>query len=165
MKVAVVSMLLSHPSRRVMSALSRDLIRRELSAAATPAAYQHILVERRGTGDRVAVVKLNRPKAMNALCGELMGELACALRALDRDKSVHAMVLTGSDRAFAAGADIKEMADRRFADTFGGRFLEEWTEVSRLSKPIVAAVNGYAVRRRLSKSHVHCSWAAAVNWQ
>jgi enoyl-CoA hydratase len=74
-----------------------DVVRTFASAST----YQHIVVERKGAKNNVALVRLNRPKALNALCGELMSELACALRGINNDKGVHAIVLTGSERAFA----------------------------------------------------------------
>lgn len=91
-------------------------------------------------------VQLNRPKALNALCTPLILELNAALREYQADKSIGAIVLTGSDRAFAAGADIKEMKDLTFSTSYGNDFIENWSElVTFLKKPLIAAVNGYAL--------------------
>nr|ACO14710.1 Enoyl-CoA hydratase, mitochondrial precursor [Caligus clemensi] len=100
---------------------------------------------RRGTDSRVGLVTLNRPKALNALCSPLMKELIEGLQALDEDPGVGAIVLTGSERAFAAGADIKEMQNRTFSENFRENFLNGWNGVSKIGKPIIAAVNGYAL--------------------
>ena len=102
-----------------------------------------VLVERRG---RVAILTFNRPDALNALNLEMTGALQDRLRELDRDDSVGAMVLTGAGRAFAAGADIKEMAGFSFADAYGQDFITAtWEELTRVRKPVFAAVNGFAL--------------------
>ncbi|EON65361.1 enoyl-CoA hydratase [Coniosporium apollinis CBS 100218] len=91
-------------------------------------------------------VQLNRPKALNALCTPLFVELNDALRKLDADKEIGAIVLTGSEKAFAAGADIKEMKDKTFSTAYGTDFIEMWSDlVSLIKKPIIAAVNGHAL--------------------
>ncbi|GMT05148.1 hypothetical protein PENTCL1PPCAC_27322 [Pristionchus entomophagus] len=110
--------------------------------AAAPEMIKYEIV---GEKKNVALITLNRPKALNALCGQLMNELRNVLIQLDADNSVGAIVLTGSEKAFAAGADIKEMINRPFHETFGGRFLEEWTAISDINKPVIAAVNGFAL--------------------
>jgi enoyl-CoA hydratase len=108
-----------------------------------PMSYEMILVE---TVGRVGLITLNRPKALNALCDQLMIELGTALRAFDSDPDIGAIILTGSERAFAAGADIKEMKDRTFpailADDFIGR---NWETVLTIRKPVIAAVSGFAL--------------------
>jgi enoyl-CoA hydratase len=104
--------------------------------------YQTIKVETRG---RVALVTLNRPEALNALNSVLMGELLDALEGFDKDEKVGAIVLTGSEKAFAAGADIKEMRDLNFVDNYLGNFIGGWDEVARTRKPMIAAVAGYAL--------------------
>jgi enoyl-CoA hydratase len=88
---------------------------------------------------------LHRPEALNALNAELIGELDQALAQFDADADVGCIVLTGSPKAFAAGADIKEMRDKSFADAFLGDFLGRWDAVARMRKPIIAAVNGFAL--------------------
>ncbi|BGP18660.1 putative enoyl-CoA hydratase, mitochondrial [Rhodosporidiobolus nylandii] len=93
----------------------------------------------------VSLITLNRPKALNALNSTLFHELNSALRTLEGDDSVNAVVLTGSEKAFAAGADIKEMKDKQFSEVYKGDFLGHWTELSRFRKPIIAAVSGYAL--------------------
>uniref|UniRef100_A0A6F7NTH8 Probable enoyl-CoA hydratase, mitochondrial n=1 Tax=Haemonchus contortus TaxID=6289 RepID=A0A6F7NTH8_HAECO len=116
-----------------------------IQTAAMASAPEMIKVEKVGAKKNVALITLNRPKAFNALCNQLMNELSTSLRELDEDTSIGAIVVTGSQKAFAAGADIKEMVNREFASTFQGRFLEEWTAVSQTAKPVIAAVNGYAL--------------------
>merc|ERR1712112_13200 len=106
--------------------------------------YQFIKTETVGTDGRVGLVTLNRPKALNALCAGLMDELIKALNEMDNDPKIGAMVVTGSDKAFAAGADIKEMQDRDFASNYRENFLEWWSNITLVRKPIIAAVNGYA---------------------
>jgi enoyl-CoA hydratase len=105
-------------------------------------AFETILTETRG---RVALVTLNRPQALNALNSTLMGELREALKAFDRDPAVGAMVITGSAKAFAAGADIKEMQGLDFVDNYVGNFIGGWDEVAGIRKPVIAAVSGYAL--------------------
>ncbi len=102
-----------------------------------------ILVETHG---RVGLIRLNRPQALNALCDQLMDELGRQLLAFDADPAVGAIVLTGSDKAFAAGADIKEMKDRNYPDVFLHDFIgARWETVLRVRKPVIAAVNGFAL--------------------
>jgi enoyl-CoA hydratase len=106
-------------------------------------AYETLIVE---TVDHVAVVRLNRPDALNALNAQLIAELAEALAALDGNEKVRCIILTGSDKAFAAGADIREMAEKSFVDVFAGDFFTPETEaILRVRKPIIAAVSGYAL--------------------
>lgn len=101
-----------------------------------------ILVERR---ERVGLITLNRPKQLNALNRQLAQETLAALRSFDADDRVGAIVITGSPRAFAAGADIAEMAEKSFANFYMDDFLAPWDEVRSISKPIIAAVAGYAL--------------------
>ena len=95
--------------------------------------------------DKVGFVQLNRPKAFNALCDGLMRELNSVLDTFDSDESIGAIVLTGGEKAFAAGADIKEMASTQYQNNYKTDFLGHWTRVSSIRKPIIAAVNGYAL--------------------
>ncbi|XP_058507490.1 enoyl-CoA hydratase, mitochondrial [Solea solea] len=107
--------------------------------------YEYILVEKRGEKKDVGLIQLNRPKALNALCGGLMKEVGLALDAFEADSNIGAVVITGSERAFAAGADIKEMQNLTFQECFSGNFLAHWNRVSTVKKPIIAAVNGFAL--------------------
>jgi enoyl-CoA hydratase len=104
--------------------------------------YENILVETRGA---VGLVTLNRPKALNALCDALIRELGEALDAFEADDAVGAIVLTGGDKAFAAGADIKEMQGRSFIDVYLDDFIKSWERVTLCRKPVIAAVAGYAL--------------------
>ncbi|KAK9476507.1 ClpP/crotonase-like domain-containing protein [Lipomyces japonicus] len=105
--------------------------------------YDHILVNRPAKG--VSLVTLNRPKSLNALFTPLILELNDALQSADSDSSIGAIVITGSERAFAAGADIKEMKDKTFSEVYEQNFIRNWSEATRVKKPILAAVNGYAL--------------------
>ncbi len=97
------------------------------------------------THGRVALIRLNRPKALNALCDQLMAELGTELLAFDADPAIGAIVLTGSERAFAAGADIKEMKDRAYPAVLTADFIAPWETVLRVNKPVIAAVAGFAL--------------------
>jgi enoyl-CoA hydratase len=103
----------------------------------------NVLVETRGP---VALITLNRPKAFNALSNDLMDELSQALDAIEADDSIRAIVLTGGEKVFAAGADIKGMKDYSYMDAYKGNFItRNWERTSRCRKPVVAAVAGYAL--------------------
>lgn len=105
--------------------------------------YENILVETHGA---VGLVRLNRPKALNALCDALMTELGVALEAFENDDSIGAVVLTGSERAFAAGADIKEMAGLDYMGVYIDDFItKRWQKVNFCRKPVIAAVAGFAL--------------------
>ena len=103
---------------------------------------QNILVERRG---RVTIVTLNRPEALNALNLATMTEVVEAVRAADADPGTGAVVLTGSSKAFAAGADIKEMASKDHLEMYRTDWFRGWEELSRVRIPVIAAVSGYAL--------------------
>ncbi|MDO5631685.1 MAG: enoyl-CoA hydratase [Paracoccus sp. (in: a-proteobacteria)] len=106
-------------------------------------AYETIIVE---IEDDVALIRLNRPEALNALNGKLLGELAQALTEADHNDKVRCIVLTGSEKAFAAGADIKEMSEKSFVDVFTADLFSGPTDaIQRVRKPIIAAVSGYAL--------------------
>ena len=105
-------------------------------------AFEHILVEREPP---IAVVTLNRPRVLNALSPELIEELTTALPELDADPEIRAIVLTGGDRVFAAGADIGDMAERSPVEQLQRDQTGRWARISAVTKPIVAAVNGYAL--------------------
>ncbi|RVJ75360.1 enoyl-CoA hydratase [Sinorhizobium medicae] len=104
--------------------------------------YETLLVETRG---RVGLITLNRPQALNALNAAVMRDLHEALNAFDADKGVGAIVLTGSEKAFAAGADVKEMQALDFVAGYLGDFLGGWERVADARKPMIAAVSGYAL--------------------
>jgi enoyl-CoA hydratase len=104
--------------------------------------HQHLIVETKG---RVGVIRLNRPEALNALNRALMTELATAIDAFEADGAIGCLVLTGSDKAFAAGADIKEMATRSYMEVFMGNFAANWDPPAHARKPVVAAVAGFAL--------------------
>lgn len=104
--------------------------------------YETIIVETHGA---VGVIKLNRPEALNALNAKLISEVNKAMDAFEKDKSIGCMVLTGSDKAFAAGADIKEMQKKRYPDTYLNDHIAPWDRVSQRRKPIIAAVAGFAL--------------------
>jgi len=104
--------------------------------------YNTILVEQRGA---VTLVTLNRPEALNALNSEVLRELIEVFAAYDGDASQHCLVLTGSEKAFAAGADIKEMSGQAFADMYAQDFFTGWEKVTATRKPWIAAVAGYAL--------------------
>ena len=104
--------------------------------------YENILVE---THDAVGLIRLNRPQALNALNAALIAELGQALDKFDQDSSIGAVVLTGNEKAFAAGADIKEMAGKSYMEAYLGDFLASWDRVARQRKPVIAAVAGFAL--------------------
>jgi enoyl-CoA hydratase len=104
--------------------------------------YENILVEQRGA---VTLITLNRPKALNALNTAVLGELIAAFAVYDADETQRCAVLTGSERAFAAGADIKEMEAQGFASMYGSNFFAGWEKVTATRKPWIAAVAGYAL--------------------
>ena len=104
--------------------------------------YETILVETRGS---VTLVTLNRPQVLNALNSRVLGELVAAMQAFDADASQGCAVLTGSEKAFAAGADIKEMAPQSFGDMYGDNYFAGWEMFTRTRKPVIAAVAGFAL--------------------
>lgn len=106
------------------------------------AEYNTILVEQRGA---VTLVTLNRPQALNALNSEVLRELIAAFAAYDADEGQRCLVLTGSEKAFAAGADIKEMSSQDFADMYSSNFFAGWEQVTATRKPWIAAVSGFAL--------------------
>lgn len=151
--------------------------------------YEYILVEKRGEENNVGFIQLNRPKALNALCDGLMREVGQALDSFEADSGVGAIVITGSEKAFAgnaricfsmfsadnvqkslqdesfcfsAGADIKEMQNQTFQRCFAGNFLAHWNRVSTMKKPVIAAVNGFAVCIMYLFS-IGCLWLQSVS--
>ncbi|KAI8511770.1 putative enoyl-CoA hydratase, mitochondrial [Branchiostoma belcheri] len=108
--------------------------------------FEYINVSKVGEKQNVGMIELNRPKALNALCDGLMAELQTALKEFEADTDVGCIVLTGAgQKAFAAGADIKEMSGRQFQEVFGGNFLAHWSHLADTTKPVIAAVNGFAL--------------------
>ena len=105
-------------------------------------AYQNIIVETKG---RVGIIRLNRLSALNALSPALVAELSQAIDAFEADDAISCLLITGNDKAFAAGADIKEMAEKSFFNAFIGNFAADWDHAARARKPIVAAVAGFAL--------------------
>jgi enoyl-CoA hydratase len=105
--------------------------------------YQDIVIEKKG---RVGIITFNRPKTLNALCESLVAELGSALDEMEGDPGIGAIVITGSEKAFAAGADIKEMKDRSFVDVYRADFITRgWERLAQCRKPVIAAVAGYAL--------------------
>jgi len=105
--------------------------------------FEYILAEKRG---KVGLVTLNRPKALNALCDGLISELTTQLEEWDKDPETGAIVITGSERAFAAGADIKEMANKTYMEAYKTNMLASWNDrITQIKTPVIAAVNGFAL--------------------
>ena len=106
-------------------------------------AYEHIITETRG---KVGLITINRPKVLNALSSEVMDELGSAIDGYEEDTEIGAIVITGSEKAFAAGADISQMKDHTFSDAYMGNFISRnWERVTECRKPVIAAVAGYAL--------------------
>ena len=108
----------------------------------TDKSYETILVDRE---ERVGTITLNRPKALNALNSQVMHEVTGAAAEFDNDPGIGAIIITGNDKAFAAGADIKEMSELSFGDVFGQDFFATWTKLAAVRTPLIAAVAGYAL--------------------
>jgi enoyl-CoA hydratase len=108
----------------------------------TPMAYQNIIVETRG---HVGLVTFNRPQALNALNEALIAELNAALSTFEADPGIGCTVITGSEKAFAAGADVKEMAEKTYVEAYLANFLDGWTKLSDTRKPVIAAVSGFCL--------------------
>jgi enoyl-CoA hydratase len=104
--------------------------------------YETILVETKG---KVGIIRLNRPQALNALNAQLNADLAAAIDKFEADNAIGCVILTGSEKAFAAGADIKEMSGMSHMDAYLGDFAGNWDRVARMRKPVIAAVSGFAL--------------------
>jgi enoyl-CoA hydratase len=104
--------------------------------------YQNIIAETKG---KVGIIRLNRPQALNALNSALIAEVAQAVATYEADMNIGCMLVTGSEKAFAAGADIKEMADQSYIDVYLGDFAAGWDAIARARKPVIAAVAGFAL--------------------
>ncbi|MCV7031493.1 enoyl-CoA hydratase [Mycobacterium sherrisii] len=114
----------------------------QTSSETSSESYETILVERHA---RVGIITLNRPQALNALNSQVMDEVTSAATKFDRDPGIGAIIITGSAKAFAAGADIKEMAGLTFADAFAADFFGAWNKLAQVRTPTIAAVAGYAL--------------------
>ncbi|CAF1622200.1 unnamed protein product, partial [Adineta ricciae] len=125
--------------------LSTPMILRSVSSGFVRQNNEYVLVDIKGQKSNIALVQLNRPKAFNSLCNKLITELATTLTSLDRDRRIACIILTGSTRAFSIGADIKGMHMENMSHVIKSDFPEELSVVSRLTKPIIAAVNGFAL--------------------
>ncbi|RXG70289.1 Enoyl-CoA hydratase, mitochondrial, partial [Armadillidium vulgare] len=113
---------------------------------ATAPSYEFIKTERRGEENKVGIVIIDRPKVLNALNKDVIREISEALVSFDRDPTIGAIVLTGGEKAFAAGADIKQLASRAsFSEVYSTSMLSEWSTISTITKPVIAAVNGFAL--------------------
>ncbi|PWN46703.1 putative enoyl-CoA hydratase precursor, mitochondrial [Violaceomyces palustris] len=130
-------------SRRLLSTTLPRLTRSNDDSDGTSKTYQNILVSTPAKG--VTLITLNRPKALNALNSQLFHELNQATEKADNDPAVGAIVITGNEKAFAAGADIKEMKDIQYAHAYKSNFLGHWTKLTTIRKPIIAAVSGFAL--------------------
>lgn len=111
----------------------------------TGQSYENILVEKKGAKQNVGLLTLNRPKALNALSNVLMNEVMVALNDFVDDKDIGVIVITGNEKAFAAGADIKGMSSLGYGDVYLGKFLGCWEKIAQITKPLIAVVNGYAL--------------------
>mmetsp|Transcript_55794 Transcript_55794/g.81550 ORF Transcript_55794/g.81550 Transcript_55794/m.81550 type:complete len:293 (-) Transcript_55794:449-1327(-) len=117
------------------------LARRFFSTYSLKEAYTNVIAEQRG---KVGLITLNRPK-VNALCDDLFNDLIHAAKSFDQDKDIHAIVITGNTKFFAGGADIQEMSTKQFANVYTSNMFSQWAEIANISKPTIAAVNGFAL--------------------
>src|SRR5207253_1667238 len=111
-------------------------------AAGFDMAYETIIVETKG---KVGIIRFNRPQALNALNAQLNADMTAAIDAFEADEAIGCVIITGSERAFAAGADIKEMSGKSHMDVYRQDFAASWERVSRMRKPVIAAVSGFAL--------------------
>ena len=121
----------------------RSVLLRGCTASFSNGSFEMILAEKTDKG--VGIITLNRPKALNALNDQLMRELITAGQQFDEDKDVGAIIITGSQKAFAAGADIKEMQSRTYVECYSQKLFSNWSQITKISKPVIAAVSGYAL--------------------
>jgi len=127
---------------RTLSLRPASAIQGTLRRFATKKSPEMIVVEKHGP---VGIILLNRPKALNALCGQLISEVNCALEDFDKDKDVGSIILTSTKKGFAAGADIKEMVDQTYVSQLSTNMFASWDNIVKIQKPIIAAVSGYAL--------------------
>ncbi|KRY38496.1 Enoyl-CoA hydratase, mitochondrial [Trichinella spiralis] len=130
---------------RNLSCIVKTAMSIQLKRSTFTSNYSFIKCDIVGEESNVGLVQLNRPKQLNALCKPLFAEIACALEGFQNDPAIKAVVITGSDKAFSAGADIDEMKNLHFSDAFKNTALDVWNSVSEFKKPIIAAVRGYAL--------------------
>ena len=119
-----------------------DILLPNLPDGESDMAFENIIME---TRNAVGIIQFNRPRAMNALSRATVTEIAAAIAQFEADDSIGCIILTGGDKAFAAGADIKEMRNRSFPETYLGPFLKEWEGIAQRRKPMIAAVAGVAL--------------------
>ncbi|KAL9112948.1 MAG: hypothetical protein Q9227_002812 [Pyrenula ochraceoflavens] len=130
-------------TRSSLSIRSKGLRFYSATTSQPPTSYEHLQLSTPKPG--VGQITLNRPKALNALSSPLFTEINSALSKYDQDKEIGAIVLTGSEKAFAAGADIKEMSSLTFSEAYSSNFIEPWSRIISIRTPILAAVSGYAL--------------------
>jgi enoyl-CoA hydratase len=129
-----------------MFSLGYDCILHNIVSLTTGTTMTYSLIQVRTEADKVGVITLNRPKQLNALNGELMDELGHALKAFDDNPAIGCMIITGSEKAFAAGADIGAMATYTFADVYKADYItRNWETIRTIRKPVIAAVSGFAL--------------------
>ena len=123
--------------------------------------YDHIIAEVRG---KVGLITLNRPKALNALCTPLLADITHACKSFDANDDVGAIVITGSEKAFAAGADIKEMAEKNFVDCYVNNMFADWTEVTKIVKPVCILLIRLPRVILFYPDHCSCVWICVGWW-
>ena len=111
--------------------------------------YKNIIVSTKGEKSNVGLIQLNRPKALNALNTPLMEELIAALKSFQADDSIGCCIITGNEKAFAAGADITEMSSLSFQTHYKTNYLGDWSDITKIAKPIIAAVDGHALGEQM----------------
>jgi enoyl-CoA hydratase len=141
--MSLISKALSIGVKTSCRNVNKIVFNRYCSAVTTK--FEFIKAEVTGEKKNVALITLNRPKALNALCKGLMDEVSQALDSFEANPQIGAIVITGSEKSFAAGADIKEMQNNTYSKCITENFLANWNRVARTQKPVIAAVNGYAL--------------------
>lgn len=136
---------LEQQQHQIVGWSATSVFKKFMSSNPPASQFKNILTDVRGANKTIGLIQLNRPKALNALNAELMNEVSQAVKHFDNDPTIACMILTGSTRAFAAGADIKEMQNKTFAEVAGGNFLGNWSALAEAKKPVIAAVNGFAL--------------------
>ena len=129
-------------NKLILKNVSSNLLKRFNHTTSLKPSYEYIKAEVKGNA---GLITLNRPKALNALCDGLLEDVIHAARVFNNDDNIGAIVITGSEKAFAAGADIKEMSKRTYVQCYNNNQFENWTDITKLSKPTIAAVSGFAL--------------------